>query len=70
MCYFDVILLRDVVSSIRPKISETDTYVWGDWYYIDIALNLFLDVKFIWRILGSTQSLKEWRSLLVNQGKL
>jgi len=26
MCYFDVILLSDVISSIRPKISDADTY--------------------------------------------
>jgi len=27
MCYFDVILLRDVISSIGPTISEADTYL-------------------------------------------
>jgi len=27
MCYFDVILLSDVISSIGPKISDTDTYM-------------------------------------------
>jgi len=27
MCYFDVILLSDVISSIGPKISDADTYV-------------------------------------------
>ena len=27
MCYFDVILLSDVVSSIGPKISDADTYM-------------------------------------------
>jgi len=26
MCYFDVILLSDVISSIGPKISNADTY--------------------------------------------
>jgi len=26
MCYFDVILLSDVISSIGPKISDADTY--------------------------------------------
>ena len=26
MCYFDVILLNDVISSIGPKFSDTDTY--------------------------------------------
>jgi len=26
MCYFDVILLIDVISSIGPKISDADTY--------------------------------------------
>jgi len=25
MCYFDVILLSDVISSIGPKISDADT---------------------------------------------
>jgi len=26
MCYFDVILLSDVILSIGPKISDADTY--------------------------------------------
>ena len=26
MCYFDVILLSDVISSIGPKLSDADTY--------------------------------------------
>jgi len=26
MCYFDVNLLSDVISSIGPKISDADTY--------------------------------------------
>ena len=27
MCYFDVILLSDVISSIGPKISDADTLI-------------------------------------------
>ena len=27
MCYFDVILLSDVISSIGPKISDADTFI-------------------------------------------
>jgi len=27
MCYFDVILLSDVISSIGPKISDADTII-------------------------------------------
>jgi len=27
MCYFHVLLLSDVISSIGPKISDADTYV-------------------------------------------
>jgi len=27
MCYFDVVLLSDVISSIGPKVSDADTYV-------------------------------------------
>jgi len=30
MCYFDVILLSDVISSIGPKISNADTYCYSD----------------------------------------
>jgi len=27
MCYFDVILLSDVISSIGPKLSDADTFI-------------------------------------------
>jgi len=27
MCFFDVILLSDIISPIGPKISDADTYV-------------------------------------------
>ena len=32
MCYFDVILLTDVISSIGPKILDADTYYTLDLY--------------------------------------
>ena len=32
MCYCDIILLSDVISSIGPKISDADTFTLGRGY--------------------------------------
>jgi len=37
MCYFDVILLSDVMSSIGPKISDADTYINIILYWVSLS---------------------------------
>jgi len=43
MCYFDVILLSDVISSIGPKFKDADTY-----YHVSFTRKLLsLGISFI-----------------------
>ena len=37
MCYFDFILLSDVISSIGPKISDADTFVSSQGHIFDLT---------------------------------
>jgi len=52
MCYFDVILLSDVISSIGPKLSDADTYV-SIWLYL-LSDTFFGGILFSWIFVGTT----------------
>jgi len=38
MCYYDVILLSNVISSIGPKISDADTLCNKNILFVDLSL--------------------------------
>jgi len=46
MCYFDVILLSDVISSIGPKISDADIMI-TDIVYSNVILTVRGKVIFV-----------------------